>query len=214
MNEEVMISVKPKWCELIAKGKKTIEIRKTKPNISTPFRGYIYCTKSQLLTKSHYDGNIYVVPDKLKKCQESLELCGNTTLSGKVIGEFVCDRINYINKRGVDNNFDYCFLDPNKWGNDDIEIDIRNVKNSCVDKSELNSYGENCNFLYCWHISNLVIYDKPKELSEFKKFNRKCEYGDLGYAKPKDCNKCDGCRVQKPPQSWCFVEGIDECTPL
>lgn len=200
MNEEVMISVKPNWCELYAKGKKTIEIRKTKPNISTPFRGYIYCTKSQLLTKSHNDGNIYVVPDKLKRCQESLELCGNTTLSGKVIGEFVCEYIN-----------EYLYVKDEKSGEEIYTIPSSDLEATCLKIDDLYSYGKG-KTLYGWEISNLVIYDKPKDLSEFKKFNRKCEYGDLGYAKPKDCNNCDGCRVQKPPQSWCFVEGIDECS--
>lgn len=41
----VLLSVRPKWCELIANGKKTIEVRKTKPKIRPPFKCYIYCTK-------------------------------------------------------------------------------------------------------------------------------------------------------------------------
>lgn len=42
--KSVLISIKPKWCELIAGGKKTIEVRKTKPKIDTPFKCYIYET--------------------------------------------------------------------------------------------------------------------------------------------------------------------------
>lgn len=41
----VMISIRPKWCELIASGRKTIEVRKTKPRVVPPFKCYIYCTK-------------------------------------------------------------------------------------------------------------------------------------------------------------------------
>ena len=41
----VLISIRPKWCELIASGKKTIEVRKTAPKINTPFKCYTYCTK-------------------------------------------------------------------------------------------------------------------------------------------------------------------------
>ncbi len=48
MNKAVMISIQPKWCELIASGKKTIEVRKTKPKIDTPFKCYIYCTSSDI----------------------------------------------------------------------------------------------------------------------------------------------------------------------
>lgn len=40
----VLISIRPKWCELIASGKKTIEVRKTRPKIETPVKCYIYCT--------------------------------------------------------------------------------------------------------------------------------------------------------------------------
>ncbi len=47
----VLLSVRPKWCELIASGKKTVEIRKTRPKIETPFKCYIYCTKPKMITK-------------------------------------------------------------------------------------------------------------------------------------------------------------------
>ena len=49
--KSVLISIRPKWCELIASGKKTIEVRKTRPNIETPFKCYIYCTKPKMITK-------------------------------------------------------------------------------------------------------------------------------------------------------------------
>ena len=41
MNKSVLISIQPKWCELIASGKKTIEVRKTAPKLETPFKCYI-----------------------------------------------------------------------------------------------------------------------------------------------------------------------------
>ena len=57
--KEVLISIKPKWCELIANGTKTVEVRKTKPNLETPFKCYIYCTKA----KDFFSiGMIYVLP--------------------------------------------------------------------------------------------------------------------------------------------------------
>ena len=34
MSKAVLISIRPKWCELIANGKKTIEVRKSRPNLS------------------------------------------------------------------------------------------------------------------------------------------------------------------------------------
>ncbi|MBP1544845.1 MAG: hypothetical protein J6A16_12185 [Oscillospiraceae bacterium] len=59
--------------------------------------------------------------------------------------------------------------------------------------------------IYGWHISHLVIYDRPKELSEFKKHNRKCHYEHLGLATPK-CSECSECQLERSPQSWCYVE--------
>ncbi len=42
----VLISIAPKWCKLIMDGQKTVEIRKSRPKIDTPFKCYIYCTLS------------------------------------------------------------------------------------------------------------------------------------------------------------------------
>lgn len=71
MSKSVLISIRPKWCEKIASGEKTIEVRKTKPKLETPFKCYIYCTK---------DGDLR-------------RLVGSR---GKVIGEFTCDRVDLI----------------------------------------------------------------------------------------------------------------------
>jgi hypothetical protein len=35
--KSVLISISPKWCKLIAQGKKTIEVRKTRPKIDAPY---------------------------------------------------------------------------------------------------------------------------------------------------------------------------------
>ncbi len=51
-------------------------------------------------------------------------------------------------------------------------------------------------------ISDLIIYDKPKELSEFtkvKKIMSACEI---------DCVNCGFCKIKRPPQSWCYVEEV------
>ena len=74
--KSVLISIRPKWCELIASGKKTIEVRKTYPKPPPPFKCYIYCTKDarnadKLLVPTEYHFRCY----------------------GAVIGEFVCDLI-------------------------------------------------------------------------------------------------------------------------
>lgn len=42
--KSVLISIRPQWCEKIASGKKTIEVRKSAPK-EVPFKAYIYETK-------------------------------------------------------------------------------------------------------------------------------------------------------------------------
>lgn len=64
----VLLSIRPKWCELIASGKKTIEMRKTRPKIPVPFKCYIYCTKPKMITKYVFkpeDYPEYMRPEKL-----------------------------------------------------------------------------------------------------------------------------------------------------
>lgn len=183
--KSVLLSIQPKWCDLIASGKKTVEVRKTKPKLETPFKVYIYCTKGE---------TVYLPRD----------IFGNEALNGKVIGEFVCKRIDRIGKRGFGNNFDYCYLSLNVFGNDDIEIEITDIKKSCIPKNELNSYGVNSNALYAWHISDLVFYDKPKELSDFYKHDDSYDNA-FGWAFEDREKRIP---ITRPPQSWWYVEEL------
>lgn len=189
MSKAVMLSVRPKWCEKIISGEKTVEVRKTRPKLETPFKCYIYCTKPK-----------YEHEDFIRTDYPKLQFYGG----GKVIGEFTCERIYEIGKRGIPENFDYCYLSLNEWGNDDIETEIKAISASCVSKEKLNAYGAKAPFLYGWHISDLKIYDKPKELSEFSRPFENCtgkvcdEFG---------CAFCEnGGQIKRPPQSWCYVE--------
>lgn len=82
----VMLSIRPEWCQKIAAGDKTIEVRKSKPKLETPFKCYIYCTK----------GNVDMVPSKIWWKADSTGF--QHIMNGKVIGEFVvegeCDCLN------------------------------------------------------------------------------------------------------------------------
>ena len=104
----VMISIQPKWCELIASGKKTIEVRKTRPKIDTPFKCYIYCTKAK-----SKEERLILQPFgyELGGLESNLTYRGD----GKVIGEFVCDRISeYFYYKLYEELFDEsigCFVD-------------------------------------------------------------------------------------------------------
>lgn len=165
MRIAVLISIKPEWCSLIATGNKTVEIRKSIPKLVTPFKCYIYCTKT---SKGWFFMNS---PDVRR--------------DGKVIGEFVCD----------------CIISHCEMANADIAEHQGRIK-----REELFEYS-NGKELYGWHIFNLKIYDKPKELSEFspakcgKKRCFNCECFDA--EKP-------SCTLKRPPQSWRYVEGREE----
>lgn len=179
----VLISIRPKWCDLIASGQKTVEIRKTRPKLKTPFKCYIYCTNEKpfLVWGEVFRGNWETEFTRLygynrKKAEEIWDV-----FNGRIMGEFTCTDILPIGRRGFDNNFDYCYLSLRDFGNDDIEPYIRAVRKSRLSKDELHKYAKDNSFLYAWNISNLEVYDTPKELNELN--------------------------LKRPPQSWCYVEG-------
>lgn len=87
MAKAVLISIRPKWCEKIISGEKTIEVRKNRPKLETPFKAYIYCTKGRP------DRNIPIYQERLM--QDYLNTGSMKSLNcphgnGKVIGEFTC----------------------------------------------------------------------------------------------------------------------------
>ena len=186
MSRVVIISIQPKWCELIASGKKTVEVRKTKPKLQTPFKCYIYCTNGKEKLWVLKETERAFTPAKIASICAAKDVGGTYQANGKVIGEFVCDRADYVRNYGD-------------------AVDSYDCKASCLTAAEIIDYAKdkNGNFIYTygWHISNLIIYDKPKELSEFVKFE-KCPYTGMV-----DCSKWSEHHcLKRPPQSWCYVE--------
>lgn len=201
MSNAVLISVQPKWCELIANGRKTIEVRKRKPKIDTPFKCYIYCSKEHSASEK-----LWVLDAKTRQTIRTSILaqmfgakmvCGAYQGNGTVIGEFVCDAIYEI---GV--GYDDFGM---RWHETTEEECTENAM--CLTFDEVDVYLGRRNG-YGWHISDLVIYDEPKELEEFSK---PCET-------PFQCEKCKniveyfGCGnvLARPPQSWCYVDEVRE----
>lgn len=157
-NKSVLISIRPKGVEKILNKKKSIEIIKTIPKIATPFKSYIYCTKKgRPLIYSYFEKYVQLYGYSKKEANEIWDV-----LNGKVVGEFVCDRI-----------------DEYKYKEFGYEINEKDFNSTMLTANEFLNYGKQ-KTLYGWHISNLKIYDQPKELSEFK--------------------------IKRPPQSWCYVE--------
>ena len=104
MDKSVLISIRPKWCEKITSGEKTIEVRKTRPKLDTPFRCYIYCT----VEMAGYDA-LWVLDTPTREKYSLMAVSayletpeGANKGNGKVIGEFTCDRIYKIDKDSTD----------------------------------------------------------------------------------------------------------------
>ena len=200
----VLLSVRPKWCELIASGKKTVEIRKTRPKIETPFKCYIYCTKPKMITKYVFkpeDYPEYMRPEKPVFCKVpdgSSPYCSVVNGNGKVIGEFVCDVIFTMS---------ITYSDPTS------RIALKEFPYTCLTDRQIIDYLGNGNQGYGWHISNLVIYDKQKELNEFY-LKKKCHSCKRSGYESSVCIYDEDCIVPaiitRPPQSWCYVQDLEE----
>ena len=182
MSKAVMLSIRPKWVEKIASGEKTIEVRKTRPKLETPFKCYIYCT----VEMAGYDA-LWVLDAPTREKYSFIAVSaylenpkGANKGNGKVIGEFTCDRIDRLAPAN----------EP--YGIYDIDDDY--VLQTCLENGALWDYGHGTP-LYGWHISDPRIYDAPRELSEFTGL-RNTRFG----AAPYD--------IKRAPQSWCYVEAM------
>ncbi len=213
MEKAVMISIRPEWVEKILSGEKTLEIRKNGPNLETPFKCYIYCTKAP-------KGWLRFSSPPVR-------------LDTKVVAEFTCDKISQYEAELWDDkthesiceiykpdDFDeYGELehrliaqsnDPN-WGNNPIS------KASCVSVRKLRKYlGTGFHEFTGWHISGLKIYDQPKDLGEFYKagtlnasdFEYQLYDGSGDPSRRSYASYLFTKALRMPPQSWCYVEDV------
>lgn len=159
--KSVLIAIRPKWTEKIASGQKTIEVRKTAPK-DVPFKAYIYCTK--------------------EKKQDDIIWAGVCGDRGKwnehIIGEFICDKVYPIKNRGSS----FSVVDEEQSVTNEI------ARQSCLYYDDMVSYFGNKDG-FGWHISDLKIYDRPRELSEF---SRPCSYSGLCFSCKRTSFKKDG----------------------
>ena len=155
--KSVLIAIRPQGAEKIAKGIKTIEVRKTAPK-EVPFKAYIYCAKGN----DGYEWLYRVDNNGYGKAQ---------SWHGKVIGEFICDKVYSIKNQGSS----FFVADEEQSVTNEI------ARQSCLDYYDMVSY-LGIKDGYGWHISDLHIYDKSRELSEF--------------------------RTGRPPQSWMYVKEL------
>ena len=172
----IMISIQPQWVSKILNKEKLVEIKKTMPKCELPCKVYIYCTKGK----------------KLYKCVSNFD---EDLLNGKVIAEFMLNKVDTLERDLND------WLPKNRY---DISNDL--LKNINLNQNELWNYGQG-KTLYAWHIDDLKIYDKPKLLQVF--------FRPCGDCDKKDTDRCiyedSYCRAKviRPPQSYCYVEELE-----
>lgn len=138
----------------------------------------------------------------------------------KVIGEFLCNKTTRIARCGYDNRrIELNIVDEN--------LTIKKLDEGFLSRCQL-SYSDiekyaNGGDVYGWRISNLVIYDKPKELEAFTTFcdaNKKRCANCKHYLFDNDdfngyrrwCDVCHRKPLTRPPQSWCYIEEANNDT--
>lgn len=193
MSKAVMLSIRPKWVEKIASGEKTIEVRKTRPKLETPFKAYLYVTAGNLS---------YRCPNGM--------IC-HCNGGREVIGEFVCNKVDWITRIGfsgspVPSRYSIC---------SHSNMSVLPI-NDLLYAARL-TYPELADYLaggegYGWHISDLLIYDQPRELTSFRRLcpNDLCCEACAMYSNNGGICNNGALPLRRPPQSWCYVEEMKD----
>lgn len=160
----VLLSIRPRHFKKIAVGLKGVEARKVWPKVEPPFGCLIYCTKDEALSYSDYCG--FEIADPTQ----------DFVANGKVVAEFVCNQICAV------------LAHPAVFAGKPMFFQYA-IDAACLTQEEVEQYGGGKDVAGLV-ISDLQVYDKPKELSEFSYEN----------GKP----------VLRPPQNWCYVKEANQ----
>lgn len=205
--KSVIISIKPYWVFLIiAKTmgwnidkEKTVEVRKTCPKDNEWNKiGKIYCTKD----KQSFN---CISKEYQPFMQKFL---------GKVIGEFVCNKITRIAYCGYDNErIELNIVDKNLTIK---KLDAGFLFRCRLSFNDIEKYA-NGNEVYGWHISDLKLYEEPKDIGEFYRGGMLSYddwlygiYNGNGGARSSYESYKNAFKLSKAPQSWCYVKGVKE----
>ena len=212
MSKAVLMSIRPEWCKKILSGEKIVEIRKSCPVHGTPFKVYIYCTRTAS-KEFILDDDTWDVSAKKHG--------GWPGKRGNVIGEFTCKKITgltHVGETGSWESESLYVMAPRSYYKPADKL----LEAACMTKAEAEKYLKGSDG-YGWHISDLKIYNRPRGLDKFSRFGfwgmngtKVCgNYGCKNYEPsdsymiPPTC-KINGCSVYRPPQSWCYVEDFCE----
>lgn len=169
----ILKSIKPYYLYCIIAGKKRVECDKRRPvDKGWNRKVMLYCSKDMKSFR------------RIPKVFRPLII----PYIGKVVCEFICDRIYKIKDSG------WQYLIEN-----DIALTNRIARESCLLYDDLRRYLGTKDG-YGWHISDLKIYEQPKELSDFVPANNNC--GACGLY------PCGEVLLKRPPQDWQYVKEV------
>lgn len=175
----IMISIKSKWCAKIMNGEKTIEVRKSKA---------LARAIQKLIDERGYV-EIYVYYNKGSR---RFPRC---VLNGKVVFKFRCYKVEEIDCIASDNGFAI-----KRYKTKELSI-VDIMEKSCLVFEDLKDYLCYSNG-YAIYISNLEIFDKPKELDDFKHYIKR-RFCLVGGGIGEDIFLQS---LEKAPQNFCYVE--------
>lgn len=139
-----------------------------------PFKAYIYCTNGE-----------YSPTNCGKKSISDCLILNRNFVNGKVIGEFICDKVDVYEPHVI-----LCAYYETNGAY--VKENLRYNHGTCLSYEDMVKYSSG-KPLYGLHISDLKIYDKPRELSEFGKVG-------FGHEVP----------LKRPCAPWCYVEDLKE----
>ena len=186
--KSILLSIKPKWVAKILNGEKTIEVRKNKALYKATMKlieeqGYatffMYCTKDKGKLIFDWETEQYqIFYENECNCEDNL--------NGKVVAKFTVRKVEHF-------EFDTCSRDICGYWLDNGQV--FNIKKTCLTSEEMSAYiGGKDGYVY--HIEDLVIFDKPKRLCDFR--STKIKYDEMG--------KTYHPFVKNSPQNFCYVE--------
>lgn len=216
----ILLTCSPYECYKLLTGDLSILVRKVKPKCELPIDVYVYVSNKgdSLITSMglDYDDKGEIKGHHYSYCLASwLPECPAEDLTHKIVAKFTLNKAEEIN----------CYYDDDMrttvFFTDDCG-DAGLLKSSCLTEEHIADYfadKEDNVAGYAWHIDDLEIFDKPKELYEFPKtcfwledapiikcINCKFRYHDYENAEF-CCKVCDGVvKLNKAPTNYCYIE--------
>ena len=195
---KVLASLKPYYYYLVGEGIKKIEVRKDMPKASDWDNGVLFYMSKD-------EKSFAKIP---KEFQEKYR-----KHFGKVGMQFICDKVDEYNFHNGLTEYNSMGLPSRIYGSYLIFAD--DYKSMCLSYDEVKNYGKG-KTLYGWHISDLKIYDRPRELSDFYRECKKPCKPNKGKilcitTKSLKMNGCNGkIPLTRAPQSWQYIEDLGE----